>query len=568
MGRNITVDYNNVPVGGIIQLNFSKGLLYKNSDGKEYLGTFNNQSVLNLSNYPKFNALVNSNFITNSTIGPALLQGYYQTGTPVWNFQNLSPGTIGNSSGFCCIPWNSDTNTKAPNGTIGNYKWQQTLFATYLWVSSGAAYNSAYVFNTSTNRIVSVITDTALVTWYDSSTSKLRCIGYNRNAGAVSPVNINSTDGITFTNTSITGFPSTGFNSSWATNPNYGTMAFASDSLVLLMPYNGGYQLYMSTDSGVTFTDRSTAYSGSATFNSSQRNALNYNGTTLFIANPNATNIMRYSTDSGTTWSNSTVSGTTSSPSNPYNYPCFAQGATSSILMFADSSRTAIYYSADGGQSWTTTNYPTTPTGYSNLTPLSLVYSGGSWYLSYGVSGLETPYSAIFMAKSTDNGATWTSTLISGRASSGSFGPGQSMGFVFSGVFYFASTLGIWRSTDAITWTQIYTGSVNLGTKGADACELTSFIQIGNIVINKSTQVCTPLTSNMQYSNMGATPYLMSIGSDFACALPASTGVQFYMVRASADATTYGTYAPPYSSALGSGTDFSHASAYEYMRIK
>lgn len=567
MGRNITIDSNDAPVGGVIQTNYSKGSLWKNADGKEFYGLIANTNPLDLTNYPTFKTLVSNQITSNNSAGSQTLIGYYATGTPTFKtFSLAESNSTTNSSYWPSLAWASDLGAKPPMAASGNYAWVQGRYATQLYGYNGSN-NSSWIIDTANRNILSVLTPYTVVTWYDTSTSKYRSLGYEGNGSTI--YNYNSSDGTTITASSVTGWPSGGW-SAWNDSSYTATLAYAKDSLVVIVAYVSGspYKMYVSTNSGTTFTDRSTAYSGVANFSMGIPNLFNYDGTTLFLAT-NGTVIMRYSTNSGTTWSNSTVSGVTSSTAYPYSSTTSAIGATSSQLMFVDSAGSKIYYSSNGGQSWTTYNAPQVDASLKlsgNTQYSSLVYMGGTWYL--GIAGYNGANNVNFVSKSSDNGATWTTSTLITPSSAGNYGQGYSMLFTFNSVLYFAIAQGIWKSTDGTTWTQIWNGPVSFSQNGMLAFELTSYIQIGSIVINKSTFACTQTTDPVIYASNGGYMYTFNVASDYAAMVGATSNVGgMTYAKTSSSINTYGTWQAPYQASLGSG-NYSFANVYEYMRIK
>jgi len=288
---------------------------------------------------------------------------------------------------------------------------------------------------------------------------------------------------------------------------------------------------------------------------------MNYDGTTLFI--PSNTASWRYSTNDGTTFSNTTISGVTSSPDqNPAG--AFSAGNNSSSFMIVYNSRLTsnrVFVTTNGGQSFTTYNW--TPAGTLNTSyyacPGDYDSTNTRWAFLYGTT------SGWYVAVSTNSGATWTHNLVQGTSIDT-----PTMNIVFLGGswwVYGGGGAGVWRSTDARTWTQV-TSLNPIISYGQPYMELTDYVIFGKLVIKKSDNSVTSFNGDAVFSNpSGYTKNLVNyLGSD-AIIQVQSQYTNYPLFVTSATAGTSNNFSPyPYSQQQsGAGTQPVNI---EYWRIK
>jgi hypothetical protein len=143
------------------------------------------------------------------------------------------------------------------------------------------------------------------------------------------------------------------------------------------------------------------------------------------------------------------------------------------------------------------------------------------------------------------------------------------MNIVFLGnVWYAYGALGIWKSTDAATWTNILYGSATVDY-GQPYMELTSYVIIGKYVIKKSdfsytTYNAPAIVSNASGYTKGFQTYL---GTDAIMQVQGSYST-FPLLVTSATASTANNYSPyPYSQQQ-TGSSGTYPNTIEYWRIK
>lgn len=583
MGRNTNSSKNNqwdVPLGGIVLRNYAFPSLVSLGDGKQFVSNYVGYSVVlsRSAGYGKFIDAYSSG--VNYPQGGINAQYGYQyasfgcgTVVPTYPLNTSVISTTGYSytggtvSGY--IGYGPDVFVNTPSSTIGNLVVVQSKYS--LNTSSYNQQPVCVVYNTSTKTWVENVLSQSHHVWYDSSTSTTRILGGNNSTSSF--VLATSTDNATFTTQTVSGFVAlSSFNSTSGSSPSI----IASNQFVGAVCYNGttGYSVYVSTDGGLNFTDVTANLPGAPstiTWNAGTNGSFqSYNpATSTWVIWPTAGTIA-YSTNNGTTWTTATGVGGTATPANRL---CTVYGASPAQIMAvanAGGGRT-VSYTSNSGATWTNTTWAQPSTiSAPNLNPLNVVYMGGNWYILLSTGNSQG--GGIWVAKSTNNGSTWSYTQVeTGVTNTGS------LLFAFDSVLYLASigSNTIYRSTDGVTWTTIYQGFISVPGGYCYGYNLTNYVNICDIVINKSTGAALPVSSRPTYfyDTIGVTPIKYRLTADMVCVAGANigTGPAAVILHESATSTQY-TYATVnsdfWSNNLGNGSNFNYAQTYEFMRVR
>ena len=562
-----------VPINGAVYRNSSQNGLIIEATGAQYLPS-TSSALLSSTDYPKYVALnsatvsalnvsVNSNASKNfgtvvysSTSYQVNQYVPYISGTPMWSYYPFTSRT--GKYRMTAMTGTNGTNTLVFQNPPG-YK-QSTSSA------MGAA-----VYNATTGAFVSSPTNYPIAGWYDSSTSLFRVVGSPVTGSSQPAVLSTSSTGATWTQSSISYSVTSGFNFSAFGDSSYvkmGAVAVNQKLFVALRETNGVNQtvLYRSTNGGATITEITTNVTGGAAYynpaGSSVCNfAMNYDGTTLFI--PANTANWRWSSNDGTTFNDTTISGVTSSTDqNPAG--AFSTGNNSSTFMIVYSAALTsnrVYVTTNGGQSFTTYNWTPAATLNSsyNQCPGDYDSANSRWAFVYGTS------SGWYVSVSTNNGATWTQNLVQGTSIDT---PTMNIVFLGGSWWVYGASAGVWRSTDAATWTQV-TASASTISYGQPYMELTDYVIIGNLVIKKSDNSVTNFSPSAIISNnQGYSKNLVNyLGSD-AIIQVQTQYTNYPLLVTSATAGTANNFSPyPYSQQQqGLGGTF--PVDIEYWRIK
>jgi hypothetical protein len=298
----------------------------------------------------------------------------------------------------------------------------------------------------------------------------------------------------------------------WSRNWGWRGLSMSSDGSHIISGRYGVSNAYLSTDSGVTFSSKTSKGSWAVPLMSSDGTKLviqNY----AFSYNPG----VYYSTDSGTTWTKS------ADITNLYDSTPFCSNSDGSKIYFMRSRGNGstldvnIYTSTDFGQTWSST----TPAALQNFNE-----GGGYAEMSgFAVSGDGTKMVALYDGDqdsdgaqatgdvwySTNSGSTWT-------RSSDTSDRGQAWGYAFyspDGSFYAISYSGsnpyqwsghLFKSTDnGNNWTEITNGLPDPST-----------CQIAQIAFNDtgSVMVLSAYESGLYQSIDSGATWSLVTGSD------------------------------------------------------
>lgn len=573
MGRNTNPQLTPVvPINGAVYRNSSNNGLIIDATGAQYLPS-NGAALLTNADYAKYIALnsatpaaynVNINSAASKNFGTVV------PSSPAYNVSQYTP-YIDATVMYAYYPFCGRTGKNRITGMSGTNGTNTLVFQNPPGYTQNASSGlGAAVYNATTGALVSVPTYYPIAGWYDSSTSLFRVIASPTSGAGSSAVLLTSSTGATWTTTSISYSITSGFQFNAFGGPSYYPSAAAVASgqklFVTMRDTNGSNQtcLFRSTNGGATITEVTTAVTTSAAYytpagNSNVYMAFNYDGTTLFVP---ANSRWCYSTNDGTSFTASTITGvTTSADQNPTGV--FSAGNLSSSFMMVYNSRVTsnrIFVTTNGGQSFTT--YSWTPAGTlntsNNQTPGDYDSANSRWAFVYGTSV------GWYVAVSTNNGSTWTHNLVQGVSQDESV-----MNIVFlGGVWYVWGSIGIWKSTDAATWTNVTTSNPII-TYGQPYMELTDYVLIGSRVIKKSDFSVTTFNAQAIISNQNGynKTFVNYLGSD-AIIQVQTQYTTFPLLVTSATASTANNFSPyPYSNQQ-SGQGGINPTTIEYWRIK
>lgn len=567
MGRNVKEV--KVPVNGATWRNGSIGPLM-DSDGAVYIPSTTTYTVA-ASEYPKFVTLNSGTTIglASSPVNPsAIKSGGVVDYKPTRSFSldTSSPYIQSPSYQPCSSGKYMKDKFLGSRAENGNYVVLTQKPLGYRFSSGGSP---ALVFNTSTKAYVDRVCTYGYIAWYDSSSSTYRVLGTNSPSSANTNI-FTSSNGVDWTSAqcSISGTDS--LLTDYAGNGTYYyTYAMVSGQTVVLIMRSAAqsdqYAVLVSTDNGVSFTSRTTALTGSTDYfypsNSGGASNLcyNYDGTTIFIGS-SSPSAGKYSTNSGANWSNATVSGYTSSWDAAHWG--VIKGANSSQFMLlynANSTSNKIFYTANGGQSFTSVQWTPAATLDSNYAYMSGDYdtATNTWCFVYQT------VSGAYAARSTNNGTTWTHSRIDTKGTNSI----PMMVWLDDAFYYHDGSSTLYRSTTGATWTAInaLVTSPNGWAYGTPWFTLTDYVVYTNTVIKKSDQSVSILWSN-QLLGLGQRTFNGYITSDYFISFTgANVAYSHALSSATATSYTYFTNTTISSQQQYSGT---HPTTIEYWRIK
>lgn len=473
MGRNFD-SKNLVPIGSEVYRNANEGVIV-DATGAVFVSSASSSNVLKVSDYPKFcNPILESYSHTS----------YLPSKGPVGTYNNgklVTQGTVPTPQ-YCVGSTQAYITPIGPHSTATFARGASATNGSNLAVAIGMApQNNTYYYqstmtssavgmNISTYNVLSIpMTDYAIHVWYDTTTSKFRLLG----PGSL----MTSTDAISWTTEAN---PSLGNYNWWNfANGCYYSAIRAKNQTVIAVgdstQNNSGYKVLISTDGGANFTDRSTEYSGAGTFTGGAGAALNYDGTTIYLAGF-ASNTCKFSTNNGATWTSSTFSS--GSYLAPINNQTVCKGSTDSIFMFTTG--TKAFYTTNGGQSFTVSDLNT---GITVNGTGALVHNGNS---TWAFPIRRNSDATNFIFTSVNNGATWTSYQLPASC--------NTYQMYYFDAFYFVDHQNniIYKSTNGTTWTKIYdqsTSGMSLGspTYGNPVVQTDNYIIFTNLSYNKTT---------------------------------------------------------------------------------
>jgi hypothetical protein len=574
MGRNTNPQLEPVvPVNGAIYRNNSSNGLIIDATGAQYLPS-SATCLLSNTNYAKYVSLnTQTSSVQNQTIS-GNAQKNFGTVVPSVTSLNLSVylpyfGGFVPAAGY---PFTSRT---------GKYRYMgmgATNGTNSLGTQNPPGYKQATsniqtvpVYNATTGAYVGTPTGYPIASWYDSSTSLFRVIGSPNSVGSTSPALLyTSSTGAAWTSTTpsmvsqVSAFDYRAFGGN--TYYNVGATAVNQKAFFGMVDTNGSnqYTFFRTTNGGATITEVTTAITGAAAYytpagSSACRFNHNYDGTTVFVP---ANSGWVYSTNDGTSFSATSISGVVSS-SDQSVVGAFSAANNSSTFMMIYNSRVSsnrVYVTTNGGQSFVT--YSWTPAATLNTSyyqcPGDYDSANTRWCFVYGTTA------GWYAAVSTNNGATWTHNLIQSAATDD-----PQMNIVFLGnVWYVFGSIGIWKSTDAATWTNISVASTTVYYT-QPYLELTDYVMIGTVVIKKSDFSTTVFNADAIISNQSgySKGLSMYLGSD-AIMQVQTQYTTFPLLVTSATAGTANLYSPyPYTTQQ-TGSSGTYPNTIEYWRIK
>ena len=521
MGRNVIPEPTPVvPINGAIYRNSPYNGVIVDATGAQYLPS-TVTAVLTSADYPKYVALNSgSDSITGANISPSAARNW---GTIVPNgFTYSVPSTVPyyQSTYYYYYPYCGRSQKtrflgfSATNGTTTVVNQIPPGYKNQPGLDVGCA-----AFTIATGACVSTPTAFPIITWYDSSTSTFRIVG---GTSSSVPFLYTSSDGITWTQTSISAGAPNSNSLQWQNfgDPTYSQVGAAAINQKVFIIAKESHAstnqqcLQVSTNGGSTWTDRSTAVSGTANayfstlaFSGGVGGSItmNYDGTTLMISNQSGN--WRYSTNDGATFSNVTISGATGN--NPTPLGIITAGTNSSSFMCISNTRVAtnhVWVTTNGGQSFTSYSWTPAATfdGSYYQCPGDYDASNTRWAFIYGTNA------GWYAAVSTNTGATWTHNLIKAGQSDD---PYRNMVFL-GGTWYAYGNAGIWKSSDAATWTRVYAGSPSLVGYSPFYMELTDYVTIGSVIIKKSDFSTTLFNPNSIYSGSYYKTFVNYLGTD------------------------------------------------------
>jgi len=568
MGRTLNSDLNIVPINGAIYRNSSQAGVIQYADGTQYIPS-NGTAIMSATDYPAYVAAATASLTSRPT--QSSTSGQVSNGVLA-----TTPATITFSPGSSLIPsaqYNariyypfagktSKLHYMGSTATSGSTAVVTYCQAGYRQSSSNDI--PAYTFNTS-GTLLSCPTTRAIHCWYDSITSTFRIIGTGGSSSS-SPALLTSSDGVTWTSTNITVNSVNSNSLDWTV---YGTASYYDVAQVsvgqkvfmttIASTFTTAYALWVSTDNGVTFYDRTFELTGSTNFSFSgtgyQKINLNYNGTTLFV--PVSSN-WKYSTNDGSTWTAPTISGVTTSVDNNPLGAC--RGADSSTFMYiysANVTSNRVYVTTNGGQSFTTYNWTPAAAISGSYPEIASAHDGTSrWCFAYVTTN------GIYAATSTNNGSTWTHTFVT----SGNYSGTMFLVYLDDAFYLFNGAFGIFRSTNATTWTRL-AKTISMPNYGQIYYSLTDAVVIGNWVIKKSDQSTYNLNPDSLISNVSGNVVNFGnyITSDLFVRAQLSTSTNAYQLISSSNVFSSSLFSPQ---AYSSQQTSNNPQNIEYWRIK
>jgi len=566
MGRNVKEV--RVGVNGAIFRNSSQLGPIVESDGAMYIPSTTAHTIT-LTDFPKYVGLNTSGTVglTNAAVNPNAIKS---TGIVEYS-PTRSISFDSNSPYLQAVDYYPPLIGKKPKNRFLGHRAASGNYAVITQKSFGYRFKDitpAFVFNTSTKTFVTRVCQLAYIAWYDSVTSTYRVVGHNSNSSS-QPSIFTSSDAINWSSTQIA---STGSNEMY---PRFGgdssyfrTGAMVSGQKVFMVMLAGSalnnYALFTSTDNGASFTDRSSAVSGTGNIyftpsGANNQTCYNHNGTTLFLA-CNSPDAGRFSTNDGVSFSNSTVSGVTSTWSG--SFLCQIMGANSSSFMLVHNNQASanrVYVTTNGGQSFTTYNW-TPPvaidSSYANMVG-DYDSSTSTWCFIYQSTA------GAYAARSTDNGATWSYTKI--ESNGGNSVP--HMAYLDDAFYYHDNNQTLYRSVNGSTWTAIdaLVSSPNAWGYGTPWFTLTDYVVFTTAIIRKSDQVVVGRW-NSTVLGSGNRTFCGYLTDDYFTTLSANNTLFTHSIT-SATAPTIGYFTNPTYSGQQGGIA-SYPDQIEYWRIK
>jgi len=576
MGRNTKPEQTPVvPVNGAIYRNSSQNGLIIEATGAQYLPS-TATALITSTDYPKYVALNSqTSLVNNVTVSASASKNF---GTVISN------STTFNISQY--IPYMGDDNPAAKYPFCGRTSKFRYIGMTATngtnvlnslnppgYKQGGSNGAAAIVFNATTGEYVGTPSPYPLCSWYDTTTSLFRVLASPvTNPDTVAQL-YTSTTGAEWSATSLGGTRTNNFHYNWFGGRSgfryVGAVAVDQKAFVIGQASDGSDQscIYCSTNGGATVNERTTALNGTAAvyFSIAQSNfcafAMNYDGTTLFVP-INTGSSWRYSTNDGLNWSNTTISGVTSSKDQNVAGAMSAGANSSTFMMLYHGSITSnrVFVTTDGGQNFTTYSWTPAATLSASYYQMPGDYDSANtrWVFAYQTTN------GWYAARSTNNGATWTHSLIQGNATDT-----WAFNLVFlGGSWWCFGSIGVWRSTDAATWTKVLGFNATI-SYGQPYLELTDYVIFGKYVIKKSDNSFTAFNDIALLSNQSgyAKNFSAYLTSDRIVQMQTSA-TQYSLITTSATAATANNYSPyPYSNQQ-QGTGGTNPIDIEYWRIK
>jgi hypothetical protein len=568
MGRNVkevTVGVN----GAIFRNAATLGPIIE-SDGAVYIPSTTKYTV-GISDYPKYVGLNTTGTvgIAEDSVNPNSIKSggivqYSPTrilsmdgNSPYLQAINYHPALCGRRMKDRFLGWSAQS---------GNYVVLTPKRLGYRFNTGSAT--PAIVFNTATKNYVDRVCQYAYVAWYDSSTSTYRVVGHNSDNGT-QPFIFTSSDAVNWSSTQIASTGSNSMRTSYGGDTSYykhGSI-ISGQKIFLIMTAGSApseYTLFVSTNNGVTFTDRATSVSGSVStyFSPSgyqEQVVYNYDGTTLFLGSTSPS-AGRYSTNDGATFSNSTITGVTSSWDTNH-WLTIHGGTASKFMLFYNSQVTSnrVFYTSNGGQSFVTTTWtPPVPqdSSYANMAG-DYDSNTNTWLFIYQSTA------GAYAARSTDDGTTWTYSKIDTKGTNSI----PTVAYLDDAFYYHDNSQTLYRSVTGATWTAIngLIASPNGWAYGSPWFTLTDYIVFTNAIIRKSDQAVV-LRWSSSLLGLGSRNFVGYLTNDYVVTIT-SGDTKYTHALSSATASSYTFFTNPIYSNQQTGTA-SYPDQIEYWRIK
>ncbi len=565
MGRNIKEV--SVPVNGATWRNGNQMGPFVDSDGAIYIPSTTTYTVA-ASDYPKFVALNSGTTIglAGASVNPnAIKSGGIVDYKPTRSFALDASSPYIQSPSYHPV-FNGGymkerfLGSRAANG---NYVVLTQKNMGYRASSGGFP---ALIFNTSTKAFVDKVCNYAFTAWYDSVTSTYRVVGTSQGSNQQSQL-FTSSNGVDWTQTdcTVSGANTMYVDFAGSGSYYYTTSMVSGQNVVVIMraqTQNDQYAIFCSGTNGAGFVDRTTALTGSATYfqpsHSGGAACYNYDGTTLFVG-CSSTSSGRYSTNLGAGWSNASVSGYTSSWDN--NHWATLKGANGSqFMLLYNSTNTSnkIFYTANGGQSFTSVQWTPAASLDPNYSYMSGDYdtATNTWCFVYQT------VSGAYAARSTNNGTTWTHSRIDTKGTNSI----PLLVWLDDAFYYHDNSQTLYRSTTGATWTAInaLVTSPNSWAYGTPWFTLSDYVVYTNTVIKKSDQSVALLWSS-DLLGIGRRTFNGYITSDYFITFTGND-VRYSHALSSATASSYSFFTNTTISGQQQGT--SYPVTFEYWRIK
>lgn len=500
MGRNVKEVA--VPVNGASFRNSSSNGMIVDSDGAMHIAS-TSSACLSAVDFPKYVGLnTQSSTIAGTSVSPNAsksLGQLKQSDTSVNLSQYIPYLDYPQNSGYGYLK-NSRRATRYHGmvANVGNYYVMQQCKMGYY---TGSSSNPMVVYDKANRKITRELGSHSMGCWYDSTSGTLKALCGGQYE---TPRLYQSVDGITWTSALVT-YTSSGsnvFTLQWVGDSSYGlhcSMIVNGQNIYVVLQSSvtsNNYALWVSTDGGASFTDRTFNMMPSSAWNFYTAKFFTHDGTTLLI-DDQTDGKYRYSTNNGANWANSTITGVTTTPS--FAVREVIKGTNPSHLMMISttiSTSNYVWYSSDGGQNFITYAWTPADTLETSYTQTFGDQYNGVWAFAYiGNQG-------TWVASSSNNGVSWTHTYINNKKHYTSY-------IVDGGdALYLFAFHEIYKSTNGTTWTLLATNpkgpayNFASGNYTQPYMFTSEYIATGSgNVVNKTTGSVTQGTNTTFYSS-------------------------------------------------------------------